>query len=234
MEWIVRGSTEASPPEGLASEPPEGLIRVQAIAREVAEAATFEARPGRTEIELRDWIEDRLRERGCEKVWTITNVGFNEGSRICFPTYPPTERRLGTSDIGHVDVHPVTADDWWADCTRPLVRGDDPAHARIMSEMRRIHEETLARCRPGMRAKDLFDPCLASIEAAGYQLMDLWNNIGHSIWQGSAYDEKFIDTTNEIRMWGAWAIEPFIGNDRFGCKLEDIVWFGPDGCIVLR
>ena len=35
-------------------------------------------------------------------------------------------------------------------------------------------------------------------------------------------------------MWGAWAIEPFIGNDRFGCKLEDIVWFGPDGCIVLR
>jgi Xaa-Pro dipeptidase len=35
-------------------------------------------------------------------------------------------------------------------------------------------------------------------------------------------------------MWGAWAIEPFLGTDRFGVKLEDLVWFGRDRCVVLR
>jgi methionine aminopeptidase len=136
--------------------------------------------------------------------------------------------------VGHVDVHPVSSDGWWGDCTRTFCLGDDPEHSDAMVALRRIHEETLARCRPGMRAKDLFDPTLAAIEEAGFDLLDLWHNIGHSLRRGSAYDDKFIDTTNVSEMWGAWAIEPFMGNDRFGVKLEDVVWFGPDGCIPLR
>jgi hypothetical protein len=35
-------------------------------------------------------------------------------------------------------------------------------------------------------------------------------------------------------MWGAWAVEPFLGTAGFGVKLEDVVWFGPDGCVVVR
>ena len=30
-------------------------------------------------------------------------------------------------------------------------------------------------------------------------------------------------------MWGAWAIEPFVGNYLAAIKLEDVVWFGSDG-----
>ncbi len=85
-----------------------------------------------------------------------------------------------------------------------------------------------------MQARELFAGCLTSIESAGYRLLDPWSNIGHSLRRGSAYDEKFIDATNEREMWGAWAIEPFLGTDRFGVKLEDLVWFGRDGCVVLR
>jgi hypothetical protein len=85
-----------------------------------------------------------------------------------------------------------------------------------------------------MRACDLFEGCFAAIGAAGYRLLDPWSNIGHSLKQGSAYDEKFIDAMNERQMWGAWAVEPFLGTDEFGVKLEDVVWFGEDGCEVLR
>jgi len=207
---------------------------VQTVARRVADEAARAARPGMTEIELRDLAEQLLRDAGCAEVWSITNVGFGARSTICFPDQPPTDNTLGENDVGHVDLHPISADDRWGDCTRTFTVGSDSEHACALETVRRIHEETLARCTPGMPARELFKGCLASIESAGYRLLDPWSNIGHSLRHGSAYDEKFIDATNEREMWGAWAIEPFLGTDRFGVKLEDLVWFGRDGCVVLR
>jgi len=207
---------------------------VQTVARRVADEAARAARPGMTEIELRDLAEQLLRDAGCAEVWSITNVGFGARSTICFPDQPPTDNTLGENDVGHVDLHPISADDRWGDCTRTFTVGTDADHDLAFETVRRIHEETLARCRPGMPARELFKGCLASIEAAGYRLLDPWSNIGHSLRRGSAYDEKFIDATNEREMWGAWAIEPFLGTDRFGVKLEDVVWFGRDSCVVLR
>ena len=213
---------------------PEGLAAVQRVARRVADDAARAASPGMTEIELRDLAEQQLREAGCPEVWSITNVGFGARSTICFPDQPPTDDVLGRDDVGHVDLHPISADGWWGDCTRTFTVGTDADHLRALETVRRIHEETLGRCRPGMPARELHAGCVASIEAAGYRLLDPWSNIGHSLRRGSAYDEKFIDATNEREMWGAWAIEPFLGTDRFGVKLEDLVWFGREGCVVLR
>jgi Xaa-Pro aminopeptidase len=215
-------------------EPPAGLVEIQRLAREGAEWAAARAEPGMTEIELRDLVEERLVASGVAGFWSTTNVGFGARSTICFPDQPPTNTVLGPADVGHVDVHPVSTDDWWGDCTRTFSLGADPEHERALETVRRIHEETLAHCRPGMQARALFGGCLTSIEAAGYRLLDPWSNIGHSVRQGSAYDEKFIDDTNEREMWGAWAVEPFLGTAGFGVKLEDVVWFGPDGCVVVR
>jgi Xaa-Pro aminopeptidase len=187
-----------------------------------------------TEIELRDLVEQHARELGADGFWSITNVGFGARSTICFPDQPPTDNRLGPLDVGHIDVHPISQDGWWGDCTRTVPGGRDPEHERALAAVRWIHAETLARCRPGMPARELFDGCLAAIEGAGFSLLDPWSNIGHSLRQGSAYDDKFIDTTNEREMWGAWAVEPFLGTDEFGVKLEDVVWFAPEGCSVLR
>jgi Xaa-Pro aminopeptidase len=217
-----------------SAEPPRGLVAVQRVAREVAERAAREATAGMSEIALRDRIEAWLREADCPDVWSITNVGFGARSTICFPDQPPTATLLGASDLGHVDIHPISSDGWWGDCTRTFSLGSDPQHDRALETVRRIHEETLARCRPGIAARELFSGCLAAIEAAGYRLLDPWSNIGHSLARGSAYDEKFIDASNDREMWGAWAIEPFLGTDDYGVKLEDVVWFGPDGCVVLR
>ena len=216
------------------SSAPEGLVEVQRVARECAEEAVRLAQVGMTEIELRDIVEQLLADRRCTEVWSITNVGFGQRSTICFPDQPPTENRLERNDVGHVDVHPISVDGWWGDCTRTFQLGDDTERARAFEAVRRIHEETLARSTPGMRACDLFAGCLESIRSAGFKLHDPWSNIGHSLTRGSAYDEKFIDATNEREMWGAWAVEPFLGTDEFGVKLEDVVWFGEDGCEVLR
>lgn len=207
---------------------------MQEIARETAEWAASSAEPGMSEIDLRDLAELRARESGAVGFWSITNVGFGRRSTICFPDQPPTDNRLGPDGVGHVDVHPIGADGWWGDCTRTFARGRTEVHMHALDAVREIHEQTLARCRPGMRARELFVPCSAAIEQAGYRLLDPWSNIGHSLRQGSAYDEKFIDAENERPMWGAWAVEPFLGTDTFGVKLEDVVWLSGDHCVVLR
>jgi Xaa-Pro aminopeptidase len=214
--------------------PPPGLAAVQRIARETAEWAAGRAEPGMSEIELRDLIEEHARGLGAVDFWSITNVGFGSRSTICFPDQPPIENRLGATDVGHVDVHPIDAGGYWGDCTRTFTRGRNEEHQQAFAAVRGIHEQTLASCRPGMRAQELFAPCLQAIEQAGYRLLDPWSNIGHSLRRGSAYDEKFIDAGNERQMWGAWAVEPFLGTDAFGVKLEDVVWFGGDRCVVLR
>ena len=162
----------------------------------------------------------------------LRHWGLDDPQRICEQV--ATETTLRPNDVGHVDVHPISADGWWGDCTRTFQLGSDGERTRAFETVRRIHDETLARCTPGMQACDLFNGCFESIQAAGYKLHDPWSNIGHSLKRGSAYDEKFIDATNEREMWGAWAVEPFLGTDAFGVKLEDVVWFGEEGCEVLR
>src|SRR5438128_6758026 len=112
------------------TKPPHGLVAVQRIAVEVAERAASEAAPGMTEIELRDLVEAWLRERGCADVWSITNVGFGARSTICFPDQPPTGNVLGARGVGHVDLHPISPDGWWGDCTRTFSLGGDPEHDR--------------------------------------------------------------------------------------------------------
>ena len=106
-------------------------------------------------------------------------------------------------------------------------RGVNPGYAAALKEMRRVHETTLAAARPGMRACDLFFAFDQARESSGLLLLDRLNNIGHSLGQGTSYDLGYLDPWNETRLWGAWAVEPFVGNHLWGVKTEDVIWFGP-------
>lgn len=223
----------ASVPAGLTDEPPAGLVHAQRLAIGVAEAMAERAEAGQTELELRDLAERTLGERGAAGVWTPTNVGFGAGTLHCFPTEPPTGRPLWNIDLGIVDVHPVTEQGWWGDCTRSFMRGANPGYRQALAEISRIHRTTLDAARPGMRACDLFGAFAQALDGTGFRLLDRLNNIGHSIGQGTSYDQGYLDPWNETRLWGGWAVEPFVGNHLWGVKLEDVVWFGAEDCTVL-
>jgi Xaa-Pro aminopeptidase len=110
--------------------------------------------------------------------------------------------------------------------------GRDPVRARVAHDCRRLLDELVAACRPGMAASELHAVAAERIERDGYELLDLLANIGHS--QGSEFaGDGFIDAGNDTPMWGGWAVEPHIGRDGVGAKFEEIVWFGPDGCSVV-
>jgi Xaa-Pro aminopeptidase len=225
--WAYRPGPDVAP------QPPPGLIAAQRIARDAAEAACAAARPGLTEAAMERVAADAMRERGATAIWTITNVGVGEGARICFPTGQPGERALGDTDVAVVDVHPITPDGWWGDCTRTALVGADAGAAAALAELEAIHAATLAACRPGIPASELFGGCAQRIAAAGFELLDELGNIGHSLTPGAAYLHGFIDATNDTPMWGAWAIEPFVGAGELGLKREDLVWFGRETCTVI-
>lgn len=163
----------------------------------------------------------------------MTTVGFGVGTLSCFPTDVPSERVLWNLDLGMIDVHPVTTEGWWGDCTRSLQRGDNPAQAEALATVERIQAGLLAAARPGMRACDWFRIFRAELDRTSYVLLDRLSNIGHSLDASTSYDDGYIDAWNDTEMRGAWAVEPFIGTHLYGVKREDVVWFGPNRVTVL-
>ena len=214
-------------------EPPAGLVTAQRIAIRVAEKAGELAVPGQTERELHRIVNRLVLEEGAVGVWTPTTVGFGAGTLSCYPTDVPSERALWNLDLGMIDVHPVTADGWWGDCTRSFIRGENHAQKEAIATIERLHAAVLAAARPGMRACDWFGVFQEELAKTPFVLLDRLSNIGHSLTANSSYDDGYIDASNETVMRGAWAVEPFIGNHLYGVKREDVVWFGPTRCTVI-
>lgn len=213
--------------------PPAGLVEAQRLAIRIAEAIVADAVPGESEIEVRDRADRYVREFGGTGVWTPTTIGFGIGTLSCFPTDRPSTRQLWNLDLGMIDIHPVTRDGWWGDCTRTFQRGGNVAQRQALETIDAIHATVLASVKPGMRACDLFAAFNAEVQRTPYLLLDRLSNIGHSLSANSSYDAGYIDAWNETPMTGAWAIEPFIGNHLYGVKKEDVVWFGPTACTVI-
>jgi Xaa-Pro dipeptidase len=217
----------------VSAEPPEGLVRAQRIAIAGAEMAAKKAMPGMTERELARLAEWHARTLGARDFWSPTTVGFGAGSLRCFPTEHPTDRELWNVDVGHVDVHPVTADGWFGDCTRSLAQGSHPPHQEMLAEMEEVHRLILESARPGMPANELYEIFSQQCGRYGVIALDRLGNIGHSIGRGTSYDLGYIDSANTTPMWEAWAVEPFFGNHLYGVKLEDVLWFGAERSMVI-
>jgi Xaa-Pro aminopeptidase len=213
--------------------PPPGLVKAQSIAKGAAAAGLAVAATGVSEQDVELAVSAYLIENGIDHVWTITNVGLGENTLVCFPTNPPTTLKATSRDVLMVDVHPITTDGSWGDCTRCAVIGEYPEARQALADLEAIHYETLDKCRPGMPANELFGLSHERLIAEGYVLLDQLGNIGHSLSAGAAYLHQFIDAGNTTPMWGAWAIEPFAARDGIAVKVEDLVWFGRERCFIL-
>lgn len=232
VERIVPAWTYRPGPD-VGDLPPPGLVTAQAIAKAAAKAGLAAAAPGVSEQDVELAISAEMARHHVEHVWTITNVGLGENAKICFPTHPPTGLKAVERDVVMVDVHPITAEGFWGDCTRCKVIGSWPEAAAALADLERLHDEGLAKCRPGMPASELFGHCHRRLVAEGFVLLDLLANIGHSLSPGAAYLHNFIDAGNDTPMWGAWAVEPFAERGGIAVKVEDLVWFGRKDCTIL-
>ena len=221
------------PGPDVAPSAPAGLYQAQKLAKNAAEAGLAAAKMGISEIAIETVVHNYLLQHGAVGLWTITTVGLGENARTCFPTHGPGELMAAAQDVLIIDVHPITPEGFWGDCTRSKVLGHFPEADRALADLQQIHQQTLAYCRPGIPASELFNFCNNLLLQQGFTLLDLLGNIGHSLTAGEAYSHGFIDANNHTPMWGAWAIEPFAQRGEIAVKVEDLVWFGREHCTVL-
>ena len=212
--------------------PPAGLVAAQGIAkRTVNTLISRGVAIGSSEIELAEQVKVIVGVLGASGLWTPCTTRVGLGTLVAHPEFPMQDRRAVQGDYLVLDVAPAV-EGWLGDYCRTFVVGGGPDKHGLIADVERIQSALIDHVRPGMPASELFAFGASLVTAAGLKILDLLDNIGHSIGQEFAA-EGFIDATNDTPMWGAWTIEPHVGTRARGVKVEDMIWLARRGPAVV-
>ena len=197
---------------------------------EAMKAAFAYARPGMTELEIDGFIRDFFRQHGARPEFTI--VGFGENG--AFPHHHSSERVLKADDTILIDIG-CRINGYPSDMTRVGTIGTKPDEFdKVHAVLEQAVQAALAAARPGARARDVDDAARGVITAAGYG-PNFLHRTGHGLGI-DVHEPPYITATSEtiLEEGHVFSIEPGIYlSGRFGVRLEDIVFIGKDGPIIL-
>jgi Xaa-Pro aminopeptidase len=193
-------------------------------------AAFAYAKPGMTELEIDGFIRDFFRQQGARPEFTI--VGFGENG--AFPHHHSSDRVLKADDTILIDIG-CRIDGYPSDMTRVGTIGNKPDDFdKVHAVLDQAVHAALAAAKPGARARDVDDAARGVITAAGYG-PNFLHRTGHGLGI-DVHEPPYITATSEtILMEGhVFSIEPGIYlSGRFGIRLEEIVFIGNSGPIIL-
>ncbi|MCC6779861.1 MAG: aminopeptidase P family protein [Hyphomicrobiales bacterium] len=207
------------------------LLKGAARIDDAAMTAAFAfLKPGMTELEVDAFIRDFFRQHGARPEFTI--VGFGENG--AFPHHHSSERVLKANDTVLIDIG-CRINGYPSDMTRvgtvgQAPEGFDDVHAVVEQAV----QAALAAVRPGVRASEIDAAARGVISAAGYG-PNFLHRTGHGLGI-DVHEPPYITATSEtiLEEGHVFSIEPGIYlAGRFGVRLEDIVFVGEDGPVVL-
>ena len=186
--------------------------------------------PGKTEKEIAAYLEYCMRRRGADGLAfeTIAAGGPNSAK----PHAVPGDRPLQTGDFFTLD-YGASWGGYCSDMTRTVAVGEPT------EEMRRVYQTVLdAQCL-GVRTAQVGVSCRAVDEAAreliykaGYEGCfghSLGHSVGLEIHEMPGFSPS-IDPQTLCREGMVITVEPGVYLEgRFGVRIEDMVWFAPDG-----
>ncbi|MXW94698.1 MAG: aminopeptidase P family protein [Acidimicrobiaceae bacterium] len=147
---------------------PAELARIQAAARiadEALAAAEPMLRPGVTEAEIQQALDDAIRAAGASGPAYDTIVASGPNSAL--PHARPTGRELQAGDLVVVDVG-AEVDGYRSDMTRSFVLGDpDEQAAAVLEVVGRSQSAGVEAVRPGVEASEIDGACRSVIDEAG-------------------------------------------------------------------
>lgn len=203
-------------------------------AQAITDAAFLEIldfiKPGKTEKEIAAYLEYCMRRRGADGLAfeTIAAGGPNSAK----PHAVPGDRPLQTGDFFTLD-YGASWGGYCSDMTRTVAVGEPT------EEMRRVYQTVLdAQCL-GVRTAQVGVSCRAVDEAAreliykaGYEGRfghSLGHSVGLEIHEMPGFSPS-VDPQTLCQEGMVITVEPGIYLEgRFGVRIEDMVWFAPDG-----
>jgi len=216
----------------------EGEIGRMAEACRIADAALSEvgfpaALEGRTEAQIRNQLEIRMRELGADgpSYETIVATGPTNAAR---PHHRPTDTVI---ESGHTVIIDVGAlyDGYHSDMTRTFFVGEPtPLQLELYEVVLRAQQAGVAAVASGISTAELDAVCRDSITEAGY---GEWfsHGTGHGVGL-LIHEDPFVNRTGDLKLQvgDVVTVEPGVYREGFGgIRVEDLMVVTESGCRVL-
>ncbi len=219
--------------EGLrAVKDPAELARMQAAARiadEALAAAQPMLRPGVTETEIQQTLDDAIRAAGASGPAYDTIVASGPNSAL--PHARPTDRELQAGDLVVVDVG-AEVDGYRSDMTRSFVLGDPDEQVEAMLEVvGRSQSAGVEAVRPGVEASEIDGACRSVIDEAGMGEAFVHGS-GHGVGLDIHELPRVVSgSTAVLEPGNVLTVEPGVYFPGVGgARVEDLLVVTADGC----
>lgn len=219
--------------EGLrAVKDPAELARMQAAARIADEALAAVGpmlRPGVTEAEIQQTLDDAIRAAGASGPAYDTIVASGPNSAL--PHARPTDRELQAGDLVVVDVG-AEVDGYRSDMTRSFVLGDPDERAGAMLEVvGRSQSAGVEAVRPGVEASEIDGACRSVIDEAGMGEAFVHGS-GHGVGLDVHELPRVVSgSTAVLEPGNVLTVEPGVYFPGVGgARVEDLLVVTDDGC----
>lgn len=219
--------------EGLrAVKDPAELARMQAAARiadEALAAAQPMLRPGVTETEIQQTLDDAIRAAGASGPAYDTIVASGPNSAL--PHARPTDRELQAGDLVVVDVG-AEVDGYRSDMTRSFVLGDPDEQVEAMLEVvGRSQSAGVEAVRPGVEASEIDGACRSVIDEAGMGEAFVHGS-GHGVGLDIHELPRVVSgSTAVLEPGNVLTVEPGVYFPGVGgARVEDLLVVTDDGC----
>lgn len=207
----------------------EKLKRAQELTAEGFEFICTKIRPGMTEIQIANMLDEYMFSIGASATAFDTIVGSGPNSAKIHST--PGYRKIKEKDIILLDFGYVV-DGYCSDMSRTIFVGEvSDKQKEIYTLVYKANQNAIKNIKPGMKANEADLEGRKNILDAGF---DYAHALGHGVGQ-EVHEEPVIspkrDTTLEENM--VFTIEPgiYIENE-FGVRIEDMVVLTKDGVEV--
>ena len=204
----------------------EGLRAAARLVDEVFNEVLGFVRPGMTEQDVKDFLFNKMTERGGYDLWAIVACGPN-GS---YPHYTGSSRTIAEKDVLLMDFG-CTLNNMCADMTRTVFIGDATDREKELYRIVKASQETAEdMVKEGAFAPDIDAAARKVLGEYGYA-ETLINRVGHGIGY-MIHEQPEIKASNprKLEKGMAFSIEPgiYLAGD-IGIRIEDIVVINEDG-----
>lgn len=188
--------------------------------------------PGRTEREIMLDMEFYMRRLGSEGVSFDFIVVSGKNSSL--PHGVPTDKPVERGDFLTMDFGAVV-EGYRSDMTRTVAVGEvSEEQRRVYETVKQAQQAAIEAVRPGLVCRDIDKVARDIIYGAGYEGC-FGHGLGHSVGIEIHERPNFNTRCDTVLQAGTvMTVEPGIYlENRFGVRIEDMVYVTPEGCIDL-
>ena len=186
-------------------------------------------REGMTEKDLYNVLVKGFNDIGGDKM-SVPMVA--SGERSCLLNGEPTDRVMKKGDIVRVDMMGIK-NNYYCDCCRTAVVGEpEERHINIYSKLVQAHDDTIARMKPGISTKYVYDEFLKQFTAWGFDPIAF---VGHGLGL-TLHEEPYINPYKETILQEnmVLCVEPIhVIDGECGYQVENEVLITKDGCKMI-